>query len=303
MTLEEMIRRKNEYGYSCKDIASLSAVPVSTVQKVFGSTTTKPQYRTITLLSIAFEDIEKHNNSIKAALSAQEADRAKYLDPQLDAKCAYITNNEETGCAAVHESCPYGVSGTSALKSAACGDKTIADYYALPDDQRAELIDGVIYNMSAPTYIHQIIGGEIYRQLKNHISANTGSCIPMISPADVQLDCDDKTMVQPDVFVICDRKKIIRRRAIGAPDLVIEIISESNWFHDVVRKFEKYRNAGVREYWIVIPDTLQVCVYFFEKSLDSMKYTFEDSVPVNIWGGNCKIDFKAVYDSFSFLLE
>ena len=273
MTLEEMIRRKNEYGYSCKDIAALSAVPVSTVQKVFGSTTTKPQYRTITLLSIAFEDIEKHNNSIKAALAAQEAARAKYLDPQLDAKCA------------------------------ACGDKTIADYYALPDDQRAELIDGVIYNMSAPTYIHQIIGGEIYHQLKNHISANNGSCIPMISPADVQLDCDDKTMVQPDVFVICDRKKIIRRRAIGAPDFVIEIISESNWFHDVVRKFEKYRNAGVREYWIVMPDTLQVCVYFFEKSPDSMKYTFEDSVPVNIWGGNCTIDFKAVYDSFSFLLE
>ena len=281
MTIEEMIRRKKEFGYSCQDIATLSAVPVSTVQKVLSSTTTSPHYRTLTLLSIAFEDIAKHNNSIKAAIAAQEAARAKYLDPQLDAKCAYITNHEETGC----------------------GDKTIADYYALPDEQRAELIDGVIYDMSAPTYIHQIIGGEIYRQLKNYISANNGSCIPLISPADVQLDCDDKTMVQPDVFVFCDRKKIIKKRGIGAPDLVIEILSESNWFHDVVRKFEKYRNAGVREYWIVMPDTLQVCVYFFEKSADSIKYTFTDSVPVNIWDGKCEIDFKAVYDSFSFLLE
>lgn len=303
MTIEEMIRRKKEFGYSCQDIATLSAVPVSTVQKVLSSTTTSPHYRTLTLLSIAFEDIAKHNNSIKAAIAAQEAARAKYLDPQLDAKCAYITNHEETGCSAVHERCPYGVSGTSALKSTACGDKTIADYYALPDEQRAELIDGVIYDMSAPTYIHQIIGGEIYRQLKNYISANNGSCIPLISPADVQLDCDDKTMVQPDVFVFCDRKKIIKKRGIGAPDLVIEILSESNWFHDVVRKFEKYRNAGVREYWIVMPDTLQVCVYFFEKSADSIKYTFTDSVPVNIWDGKCEIDFKAVYDSFSFLLE
>lgn len=87
------------------------------------------------------------------------------------------------------------------------GEYTLADYYAFPDDRRVELIDGVIYDMAAPGLLHQRICGEIFRQIANHITDKKGACIPFIAPVDVQLDCDDKTMVQPDIGILCDINK------------------------------------------------------------------------------------------------
>ena len=96
----------------------------------------------------------------------------------------------------------YGIS----KKSREC---TLEDYYQLPDERRAELIDGVIYDMSAPTIIHQKISLEISVRLHAFISQKKGACMVFSAPVDVQLDCDEKTMVQPDVLVVCDREKIV----------------------------------------------------------------------------------------------
>ena len=104
------------------------------------------------------------------------------------------------------------------------GDYTIEDYYNLPDEHRVELIDGIIYDMTAPAYVHQGFGGEIYAVFRDYIRKNKGKCMAFISPADIQLDRDNKTMVQPDVFVICDRNKLKKRVLFGAPDLVVEIL-------------------------------------------------------------------------------
>ena len=84
------------------------------------------------------------------------------------------------------------------------GEYTISDYYAIPEDVRAELIDGVIYDMSAPTIIHQKISLEISVRLHAFISQKKGACMVFSAPVDVQLDCDEKTMVQPDVGIVCD---------------------------------------------------------------------------------------------------
>ena len=75
------------------------------------------------------------------------------------------------------------------------GEYTLADYYALPDDRRVELIDGVIYDMSSPESIHQILITEIWSQLRSYIDRKKGACLPMTAPLDVQLDRDDRTMV------------------------------------------------------------------------------------------------------------
>mgnify|MGYP000438242551 FL=1 len=128
------------------------------------------------------------------------------------------------------------------------------DYYALPEEQRVELIDGVIYDMSAPTSVHQLLGTEILLVLKDYIRKQHGRCVLIASPIDVQLDCDDKTMVQPDVIVVCDREKIQNRCIFGAPDFVAEVLSESTRKKDLVLKLNKYMTAGVREYWLVDPD-------------------------------------------------
>ena len=77
--------------------------------------------------------------------------------------------------------------------------------------------------------------------------------MPMIAPMDVQLDCDEKTMVEPDVLIVCDRDKIVNRCVYGAPDFIIEILSNSTKKKDSVIKLNKYLNAGVREYWMIDP--------------------------------------------------
>ena len=188
------------------------------------------------------------------------------------------------------------------------GDKTIEDYYALPDERRVELIDGVFYDMAAPSYIHQNISGMIYYVLMRHVEKNKGSCIPFISPADVQLFGDDKTMVQPDVFVVCNRDRITYARLVNAPDLVIEVISPSTRRKDMDLKLRRYREAGVREYWIVFPKEKQVWVYDFEhvrtesgKEAAPRVYTFADKVPVGIWGGACEVDFAEIDERCEFL--
>lgn len=126
-------------------------------------------------------------------------------------------------------------------------------------------------------------------------------CMPFVAPTDVQLDCDNKTMVMPDVLVVCDRSKITKARIVGAPDLVVEIVSPGNAVTDVLIKMRKYQNAGVREYWIVFPDEKQIMVYDFEHGHAPQVYTFEDSVPVGIWGGKCMVDFAYIYSQVEFM--
>ena len=183
------------------------------------------------------------------------------------------------------------------------GDKTIEDYYALPEDRRVELIDGVFYDMSAPSSIHQFLTIKLAFSLSNYVANNNGKCLPFTAPIDVQLFGDDKTMVQPDVLVTCDRNKIVRRGLVGAPDLVIEILSPYNRKKDLILKRRKYQEAGVREYWIVFPEEKKVWVYLFEKGDEPREYTFADKVPVGIWDGKCEVDFAKVYEEASFLYD
>ena len=265
MTVDEMIKLKKEFGFSYQYISEKSGVPLGTVQKIFGGFTESPRYSTLKALSSVFEDVN--------------------MDKDM-----------------VMETSHYNA-GTSAIKIDSYENKTLEDYLALPEGTRIELIDGVFYDMAAPTFVHQRIGGMIFYEFERFIDANGGSCIPSIAPTDVQLDCDDKTMVQPDVLVVCDRDKIIKARVVGAPDLIVEILSPSNWYMDVIRKKRKYQNAGVREYWIVLPDDKKVLVYNFKKSSDPVEYTFEDQVPVAIWDGKCVVDFKTIYSKIEFLYD
>lgn len=183
------------------------------------------------------------------------------------------------------------------------GEYTLDDYYALPDEKRVELIDGVFYDMASPTSIHQLIDGFIYAKLLGYVAKNKGECLPIIAPIDVQLDCDDKTMVQPDVVIICDRNKVIRRCVYGSPDFVLEILSKSTRKKDMVIKLNKYMAAGVKEYWMVDPEQKRVFVYNFAEENYPTIYGFDAKVPVGIWNGECKIDFQEVYEYVSFLYE
>ncbi|MCD7765283.1 MAG: Uma2 family endonuclease [Lachnospiraceae bacterium] len=181
------------------------------------------------------------------------------------------------------------------------GEYTLEDYYALPDDRRVELIDGVFFDMEAPGADHQTAAMQIVRQLDEYIDTQGGSCMPFVSPIDVQLDCDDRTMVEPDVVLLCDMKKNAGHCIYGAPDLVMEVLSQSTFRKDQTLKLSKYRNAGVREYWIIDLKREKVTVYDFEHQKHPAIYGMDVPIPVGIYDGKCEIRFDRYFARMKML--
>ena len=181
---------------------------------------------------------------------------------------------------------------------------TYADYCTWDDGERWEIIDGVPYKMfsdpvmmsPAPKARHQSIILEIAGQLRNFLKGKP--CKAFIAPFDVRLDAkdDDDTVVQPDISVVCDRSKIDDKGCNGAPDMVVEVLSPSSARHDKLVKFNAYQRAGVREYWIVDPDSKTVAVYLLEGGrFIAAAYGDTDTVPVSVLAG-CEINLGEVFE-------
>ena len=161
---------------------------------------------------------------------------------------------------------------------------TIDDIYALPEGERAELIDGKIYYMAPPNRRHQDIIFSLSRKIADYIESKNGDCKVYLAPFAVFLNEDDGNYVEPDISIICDSNKLNDKGCNGAPDWIIEIVSPSSRKMDYYNKLFKYRTAGVREYWVVDPDRKIVTVYEFEH--DNMEeYSFDEDVPVGIYEG------------------
>lgn len=173
---------------------------------------------------------------------------------------------------------------------------TYADYLTWDDDNRYELIDGEVYMMSAPSVSHQEISMELGRQIANYLQGKP--CKVFSAPFDVRLNADteDNTVVQPDITVVCDPKKIENgKNCKGAPDMVIEILSPSSGTRDQILKLNMYLEAGVKEYWIVDPETRSVQVYLFKNTEGTFRsYKDKSIISVNILEG-CQIDLAAVF--------
>jgi Uma2 family endonuclease len=138
---------------------------------------------------------------------------------------------------------------------------TYEDYQLIPDDgRRHEIIDGDEHVSPSPTTPHQRIVGRLFTSLHQHVDAQSAGEV-FVAPCDVILSETD--IVQPDVlFVAAERASIVKERGIeGAPDLVVEVLSEGNRRHDEVRKRKLYARHGVAEYWVVDPPLETVKVY------------------------------------------
>ena len=266
VTIEEMKRWKRTLGMTSKEISASSGVPLSTVQKIFSGVTRFPREATLAaILSVLEQKAQAEGLPFKSAgTSRASSDKAD--------------SNGRTGHAYTYDESLY-----------------MEDYYALPDERRVELIDGVIYDMSAPAIIHQKILGELFILFRECMDRHEGKCEVYLSPCDVRLDRDNRTMVQPDLLVVCEEYDVRAKNIEGAPDLTLEILSPSTRSRDMLLKLYKYANAGVREYWIVDPEQKTVFVYDLEhENYYPDKYSFEDSIPIRISGGECSIDFSRI---------
>ena len=182
------------------------------------------------------------------------------------------------------------------------------------EEPRFERIFGTEYAMSSPGYKHQITAGRLFAQLDAQMS--THNCKTIVAPFDVYplYEKGDKyTLVQPDVFLACDKSKLKDNSYNGAPKFIIEILS-SNRHHDMVTKLNLYQKAGVAEYWMIDPEEKIISALVLAESMPNMEnipehlkivkwdgkyiyhsYSGEDEVPLASVPG-CTVDFKKVFE-------
>ena len=187
---------------------------------------------------------------------------------------------------------------------------TYADYVKWTFDDAVELIKGRIFKMAAPLSNHQDSSTNLNYLFKGHLKGKP--CKVYAAPFDVRLpkplshrksDKDIETVVQPDICVVCDLSKIDRRGCVGAPDLIIEILSKGTATKDVKDKFEVYEESGVKEYWIVSLTERLVNVFRLNEEgkyvPDHRPYVPSDTIRVGIFS-----DFSIVVDDiFEGLLD
>ena len=178
---------------------------------------------------------------------------------------------------------------------------TLADALTWDDDERIELIYGYPMMMAPLVRAHQKVSWKLHQQLANYLEGKTCEVYaapfavrPFEEEGDRPEDVD--TMVEPDITVVCDPKKLDDIGCKGAPDMIIEIISSSSRRHDRITKFNLYQRAGVREYWIVDPADKSVQVFLLEDGRYTAKdlFTDEDTMKVNVLE-DCVIELSRVF--------
>lgn len=180
-----------------------------------------------------------------------------------------------------------------------CG-YTYEDMLSWDGDTRYELYDGRPVALASPSRRHQEIISELNGQFRNYLLGK--SCKVYPAPLDVRLferkgdrPGDTGTVVQPDLMVVCDPEKLDKHGVRGAPDLVIEVLSPTSAVYDRLLKFNLYRQAGVREYWIVDPDERIVTVFTLQNGqYFACVYGPGDQIPVGVLE-SCSIDLATVF--------
>ncbi len=255
--IAKLKKRKKELGWTNQRLASESGVPAGTLNKILNGTTRYPR-----------------DETIDAMAGAMGLDYYELEDSAADT-------------ALIRETGTYQSTGKE-------GRATLDTYYSLPDELRAELVDGKIYYMSAPSIRHQSIMLALAAALYSYFSDKKKDCRVLAASCGVRLDCDEYTMVEPDIFVIRRKEQLAGGAyCMGAPEFVIEIVSLSSSRHDYELKRYKYQNAGVKEYWIVDPIKMRIVVYAFAKDAVPAVYTFEDKVRPYLYP-DLEMDFEQI---------
>jgi Uma2 family endonuclease len=168
---------------------------------------------------------------------------------------------------------------------------TYEDWLSWDEEVRAELIDGEVYMMATPSIEHQRISREMSAQLYNFLKGKT--CEVLYAPVGVRLPAHEDTVLEPDIIVVCDPSKLEGHVCNGAPDFLGEILSPSTARHDRMVKFDLYRRGGVREYWIVDPETKTVQACTLQNGV-YVTHMYSDAAPVSVLPG-CEVNLLEVF--------
>jgi Uma2 family endonuclease len=325
MTAEEIRKTISEGGYTLAQLEKFSGVPVATIQKIVSGTTKAPRKETLYALSRILMpwnpgvllQPEKKENEVKtpeeellmtAEEMAKEVDRRGYSYAQLERFTGIpaatirriMTGKTKRPRIDVMLSLSAVLRPTAADNSIKHQESyDLGDYLALTDDDQIEMIDGVLYDTVRPDEVHQFVLGAVFHTLYEQTRKLDRVCYPFMAPLDVQLDENDRTIVKPDIFIAFSGKRFKDGRYQGAPEFVAEILSLSSRKKDFHIKYFKYKQAGVREYWIVDIMERRIITWVFHDQEKSRVYTIDETVPVMAFEGKISVDFGQIWKEMS----
>lgn len=291
MTINEMKMIKSEKMLSYEMIAKGSELSISTVQKIFGGFSERQRASTLKRLEEYFERLSGNhttalNESGPAYGNTKSCGRTMIIE---------LPKSRDE----------LDISKYPVLLGKQQGEFTEADRSLLPEGVRCELIFGVLYDMAAPTGIHQSILLMIAASLHNQLREKKKKCKVFVSPYDLKLG-NDKNVVQPDIMLFCDKERTGENSS-PVPDFIVEIISPSSRERDTVEKTFLYKSFGVKEYWTVDYKNKKVLVYYLNSSDTEREmikaYSFSDVVPLAISDSELKIDFSEIEEYVTSLPE
>lgn len=282
MTREEIIELKEKRGYSVAQLSQYSGVPEGTIRKIITGESKNPRVATLNALE-------------KVLIGDENVYTGKSYQYDSQASVSFVCEGEaeyNAGSTALKQD-QHSSTGSVVKKQ---GEYTVEDYMALPDGDRKELIDGVFYDMATPLFIHQEVVGYMFFEIKSFINANKGKCRVVVAPSAVQLDCDNKTMVEPDIYIVCNPDKVKKFGNYGAPDFVLEVLSDSTRNKDLKIKSFKYMNAGVREIWYIDLKTRTLITYYEGDDYLPAIHPLEGTLGLAIYDGRLEINLAELGD-------
>lgn len=283
MTREEIIELKEKRGYSVAQLSQYSGVPEGTIRKIITGESKNPRVATL--------------NALEKVLIGDETvftGKSYKYDSQASVSFACEGEAEYNAGSTALNHMQGQQSTVSKVKKQ--GEYTVEDYMALPDGDRKELIDGVFYDMATPTNVHQEVVGYMFLEIGNFIRKNKGKCRAVLAPSAVQLDCDNKTMVEPDIYIVCNPDKVKKFGNYGAPDFVLEVLSDSTRNKDLKIKSFKYMNAGVREIWYIDLKTRTLITYYEGDDYLPAIHPLEGTLGLAIYDGRLEINLAELGD-------
>lgn len=288
MTVEEIRKRKKRLKLTTQQLAILAELPLGTVSKILTGETKNPSYLTIEKLEATIEKeemlarVEAYQKAMHQYFlehPEDEGNQKKFeeiyrkVNRLNDAPIPYAVPKDE-------EPVMYG--------SLALRDQrmTINELSKMGESRDLQLIDGQLIVSEMAGVSHQRMVKRLGRAISDFVEKKQGTCEVFDVGVNVYLDEDEYTLVIPDLAVVCNPSQITERGVVGAPDWVIEVVSPSTRQNDYHKKLHKYMDAGVREYWIVDMDRRMVSVCINGEPMQVTIYSFEDEIPVHIYGGD-----------------
>lgn len=289
-TVDEMKARKRQLGLSVRYLSEISGVPIGTIQKILNGSTGQPRYGTMrklteAILQAAGDPVPQLEGPAAGAGLAGTAGAG-------DSGAGVVGAYAGAAVGAAGQALAFGAAAGPAGQGHAAGGR--ADYIIAPGGLNEE-IDGVLYEMDSPTAKHQEIVGSLYYKVRSSLEAKKESdkLHTCMGPLAVQLDAEGKTVVRPDVMIFREdgENTLVESedKVKFVPDFIAEVVSAKSKSRDMFTKLGKYREAGVREYWLVDPDKHTVMAYQFDKGDDVEIYTFTEKIPVGVTEGKCEV--------------